>query len=93
MVSIYQQFPDPFFSNSSEMSHTSTSISGIVRCVAMGDAYFPVDFARGDARFNTIYMTDPKISLYGYGPSVVDFRSGEIMNATVLLGFSPFTQV
>ncbi len=27
-----------------------------------------------------------------YGPSIVDFRSGEILTASVLLGFSPFTR-
>merc|ERR1712159_917840 len=49
----------------------------------------PSEYHSGDARFNSIFMGDPD-GLLGYGPSVVDFRSGEILVANVLLGFSTF---
>ena len=66
---------------------------GPIDCVAPGDADFPEDYARGDARFNVIYMTNPVMEgLLGYGPSVVDFRSGEILVAHCLLGFKPFVE-
>ena len=66
---------------------------GPIDCVAPGDADFPDDYARGDARFNVIYMTNPVMEgLLGYGPSVVDFRSGEILVAHCLLGFKPFVE-
>jgi hypothetical protein len=59
---------------------------GPIACVAPEDDDFPADFARGDARFNAIFMTNPMWNLLGYGPSVVDFRSGEILVSHVLLG-------
>jgi hypothetical protein len=67
---------------------------GPVACVAPGDKDFPSDFARGDARFSVIYMTDPSVApgLLGYGPSIVDFRSGEILVSHVLLGFRSFVE-
>ena len=66
---------------------------GPIRCVAPGDVDFPDDFARGDARFSVIYMTNPSMAgLLGYGPSIVDFRSGEILVAHCLLGFKPFVE-
>eukprot|EP00943_MAST-04B_sp_MAST-4B-sp1_P002346 g2346.t1 len=66
---------------------------GPIQCVAPGDVDFPDDFARGDARFNVIYMTNPSMAgLLGYGPSIVDFRSGEILVAHCLLGFKPFVE-
>lgn len=65
---------------------------GPIACVAPEDDDFPADFARGDARFNAIFMTNPMWNLLGYGPSVVDFRSGEILVSHVLLGFSAFVE-
>ena len=54
----------------------------VVDCVASGDADFPADYAPGDARFSVIHMTNPESGgLLGYGPSVVDFRSGQILAA------------
>ena len=63
----------------------------VVQCLSPDDEGFPVDYARGDARFNAIYLTDPAIPVYGFGPSLTDFRSGEILVSHVLLGFSAFT--
>ena len=41
----------------------------------------------------TSYMTNPVMEgLLGYGPSVVDFRSGEILVAHCLLGLKPFVE-
>eukprot|EP00929_Paragymnodinium_shiwhaense_P002121 TRINITY_DN102316_c0_g1_i1.p1 TRINITY_DN102316_c0_g1~~TRINITY_DN102316_c0_g1_i1.p1 ORF type:complete len:1104 (+),score=274.47 TRINITY_DN102316_c0_g1_i1:54-3365(+) len=62
----------------------------VVRCLAPGDEDFPADYARGDARYNAIYMTDSIFQVYGFGPSIKDFRSGEILVAHVLLGFGAF---
>eukprot|EP01052_Picozoa_sp_SAG31_P062447 SAG31_NODE_21426_length_550_cov_0.682927_2_plen_148_part_01 len=60
----------------------------------MGDEGFPKDFSRGDARHNTITMTNPEAAgLLGYGPSVVDYRSGELLSAQIMLGFDAFTRV
>ena len=66
----------------------------VVACLAAGDEGFPEDFAPGDARFSCIHMTNPaRGGLLGYGPSVVDFRSGEILSAQIMLGFDAFTSV
>ena len=35
----------------------------------------------------------PPLSVLSYGPSIVDFRSGEILSAQILLGFDAFTGV
>eukprot|EP00928_Gymnodinium_smaydae_P030839 TRINITY_DN22810_c0_g1_i1.p1 TRINITY_DN22810_c0_g1~~TRINITY_DN22810_c0_g1_i1.p1 ORF type:complete len:854 (-),score=133.87 TRINITY_DN22810_c0_g1_i1:148-2709(-) len=64
----------------------------VLRCVAPGDPDWPEDYSRGDARFIAIHMTDPHIPVLGYGPSVVDFRSGEILAASIVLGFRPFLE-
>ena len=65
-----------------------------VICLAKGDADYPDDFSTGDARFSSIHMTNPARSgLLGYGPSVVDFRSGEILAAQIMLGFDAFSSV
>ena len=60
---------------------------GTVVCLAKGDDDYPEDFSTGDARFSSIHMTNPaRGGLLGYGPSVVDFRSGEILAAQIMLG-------
>eukprot|EP00949_MAST-11_sp_MAST-11-sp1_P005358 g5358.t1 len=64
----------------------------VIICVAPGDALYPRDFRRGDARYNAIYMTEPAIPVYGYGPSIVDPRTGEVLVSHVLLGFSAFSE-
>lgn len=65
-----------------------------VVCLAQGDAGYPEDFSTGDARFSSICMTNPaRGGLLGYGPSVVDFRSGEILAAQIMLGFDAFSEV
>ena len=61
----------------------------VVHCIAPGDKRFPKEYQCGDARFNSIFMGEPP-GLFGYGPSLVDFRSGEILVANILLGFSAF---
>ena len=66
--------------------------SNVVQCLSIEDDDFPTDYARGDARYSAIYMTDPAIPVYGFGPSLTDFRSGEIIVGHVLLGFSAFTE-
>jgi hypothetical protein len=66
--------------------------SNVVQCLSENDDNFPTDYARGDARYSAIYMTDPAIPVYGFGPSLTDFRSGEIIVSHVLLGFSAFTE-
>ena len=67
--------------------------SGVMRCFAPGDPGWPSDYALGDLRYNSIFMTNPAMAgLYGYGPSVVDYRSGEILVGSVLLGFDAFVQ-
>eukprot|EP00468_Gymnochlora_sp_CCMP2014_P003546 CAMPEP_0167749822 /NCGR_PEP_ID=MMETSP0110_2-20121227/5632_1 /TAXON_ID=629695 /ORGANISM="Gymnochlora sp., Strain CCMP2014" /LENGTH=898 /DNA_ID=CAMNT_0007635041 /DNA_START=1 /DNA_END=2697 /DNA_ORIENTATION=- len=63
-----------------------------VKCYTKDDAEFPDSYSPGDARWNAIFMTDPLIPILGYGPSVTDFRSGEILVAHVLLGFSSFVR-
>ena len=66
---------------------------GVMRCFAPGDEGWPVDYALGDLRYNSIFMTNPAMAgLYGYGPSLVDYRSGEILVGSVLLGFDAFVQ-
>ena len=57
-----------------------------VRCLAHTDEDWPEDFGLGDVRFNPIVMTEAPV--LGYGPSVCDFRSGEILHASVVLGLS-----
>ena len=64
----------------------------VVRCFLPTDDNFPKDYARGDARFNAIYLTDPAIPVYGFGPSLTDFRREKFFVSHVLLGFSAFTQ-
>ena len=59
----------------------------VLQCVAEGDLAWPASYHAGDARFNCIFMGDPE-GLLGYGPSLVDFRSGEILVSNVLLGFT-----
>ena len=63
-----------------------------VKCYSEGDQGFPEDYECGDARWSAIYMTDPNTPVYGFGPSVTDFRSGEILVSHVLLGFGAFVQ-
>eukprot|EP00466_Bigelowiella_natans_P018561 jgi/Bigna1/90695/estExt_fgenesh1_pg.C_760107 len=63
-----------------------------VKCYSKGDVGFPLDYSAGDARYSAIFMTDPFFSVYGYGPSLTDFRSGEILVGHVLLGFSSFVR-
>jgi len=60
----------------------------VVRCLCPGDPDWPEDYNPGDTRFNPIVMTETFV--LGYGPSIVDFRSGEILHAAIVLGFSTF---
>jgi len=66
--------------------------ASVLQCVAKGDVGWPDDYSRGDARFIAIHMTEPQVPVLGYGPSVVDFRSGEILAASIVLGFRPFLE-
>jgi hypothetical protein len=63
----------------------------VLQCLAPDDVGFPEDLVKGDARYNVIAMAEPP-GLLGYGPSIVDFRSGEILVAHVLLGLTAFSQ-
>ncbi|CAK0799146.1 unnamed protein product [Prorocentrum cordatum] len=65
---------------------------GVLRCHLPGEDGFPEDYSRGDARYNSIYMTDSLLPVYGFGPSLRDFRTGELLVAHVLLGFSAFVE-
>ena len=38
--------------------------SDVVQCLSIDDPEFPKDYARGDARYNAIYMTEPAIPVY-----------------------------
>ena len=62
----------------------------VLQCLAPNDVGYPDDLVKGDARYNVIAMAEPQ-GLLGYGPSVVDFRSGEILVAHVLLGLTAFS--
>ena len=66
--------------------------TNVVQCLASYDEKFPKDYARGDARYSAVYMTDPAIPVYGFGPSLTDFRTGEIIVGHILLGLSAFTE-
>ena len=59
--------------------------------MAKGDLDWPNEYHAGDARFNSVFMGDPT-GLLGFGPSLVDFRSGEILVSNVLLGLSTFVR-
>lgn len=62
----------------------------VVECVAPADPKFPADYNQGDARFSVVYLAlSPRLPVLGFGPSIVDCRSGEIMRAHVLLGLEP----
>lgn len=54
------------------------------------DESFDVDV--GDLRFNTINLIDEKMDtgLLGYGPSISDTKSGEIISATTNMYLTPF---
>ena len=51
----------------------------------------PRDYCAGDVRYSSIFMSNHE-GLFGYGPSLTDFRSGEILVAHVLLGFDAFSE-
>ena len=38
--------------------------SDVVQCLSIDDPNFPKDYARGDARYSAIYMTEPAIPVY-----------------------------
>ncbi|CAL1132542.1 unnamed protein product [Cladocopium goreaui] len=66
----------------------------LVLCVAPGDDEYPEEYEAGDGRHIAIFMTNPSTKgLLGYGPSTlalvpncaVDYRSGEILTASVVL--------
>lgn len=58
----------------------------LVLCVAPGDDEYPEEYEAGDGRHIAIFMTNPSTKgLLGYGPSAVDYRSGEILTASVVL--------
>ena len=63
----------------------------VLQCLAPDDVGYPDDLVKGDAHYNVIAMAEPP-GLLGYGPSIVDFRSGEILVAHVLLGLTAFSQ-
>eukprot|EP00931_Biecheleriopsis_adriatica_P045267 TRINITY_DN25949_c0_g1_i1.p1 TRINITY_DN25949_c0_g1~~TRINITY_DN25949_c0_g1_i1.p1 ORF type:complete len:1540 (-),score=362.19 TRINITY_DN25949_c0_g1_i1:18-4046(-) len=60
----------------------------VMHCSVPGDSDYPEEYAPGDGRHIAIFMTNPSTKgLLGYGPSAVDYRSGEILMASVVLGF------
>jgi len=62
-------------------------LCNIMRCVAPGDLDYPTEYVQGDGRHIAISMTNPSTrGLLGCGPSAVDYRSGEILMASVMLG-------
>ena len=62
----------------------------VVECIAPSHPDFPEDYDQGDARFSVVYLAlSPRLPVLGFGPSIVDCRTGEIMRAHVLLGLEP----
>ena len=62
--------------------------------MAPTDPEYPLDYAPGDGRHLAIFMTNPSTKgLLGYGPSAVDYRSGEILYASVLLALKGHVKV
>ncbi|CAJ1355824.1 unnamed protein product, partial [Effrenium voratum] len=66
----------------------------VLRCVKPKDEQYPEEYEPGDGRHIAIFMTNPsRKGLLGYGPSAVDYRSGEILMASVVLGLKPHVQI
>ncbi|CAE7387875.1 cdc48 [Symbiodinium sp. CCMP2456] len=66
----------------------------VLRCVGPDDSDYPEEYHPGDGRHIAIFMTNPSTKgLLGYGPSAFDYRSGEILMASVMLGLKPHVKV
>lgn len=55
-----------------------------VRAILPGDKDWPDDYAAGDVRYNSISWAPSLGSTYALGPSDVDPRTGEILNADIV---------
>eukprot|EP00434_Breviolum_minutum_P029675 symbB.v1.2.026233.t1/scaffold2605.1/size75065/4 len=66
----------------------------LLHCVAPGDVDYPDEYEAGDGRHVAIFMTNPSTKgLLGYGPSAVDYRSGEILTASVVLALKSHVKI
>lgn len=61
---------------------------GTVRAVSPGDADWPADYDAADMRFSSVTWAPSLQSVYSVGPSTVDPRSGEILNADIVFAES-----
>jgi hypothetical protein len=57
---------------------------GAIRALRPGDPSWPVDYDAGDIRYSSITFAPSLDSVYAVGPSTVDPRSGEILNADIM---------
>ena len=66
----------------------------VLHCVAPDDSDYPQEYQPGDGRHISIFMTNPSTKgLLGYGPSAFDYRSGEILMASVVLGLKSHVKI
>ncbi|CAE7203586.1 cdc48, partial [Symbiodinium pilosum] len=66
----------------------------VLHCVAPDDSDYPEEYQPGDGRHISIFMTNPSTKgLLGYGPSAFDYRSGEILMASVVLGLKSHVKI
>lgn len=56
-----------------------------IRAVLPGDPDWPADYAHGDVRYSTINWVVSVGKTFALGPTVVDPRSGEIMDSDILV--------
>jgi hypothetical protein len=61
---------------------------GTVRALRPGDAGWPSDYAAEDIRYSGITFAPSLDAVYAVGPSTVDPRSGEILNADIMFAHS-----
>ena len=66
----------------------------MLQCIGPEDSDYPEEYEPGDGRHISIFMTNPSTKgLLGYGPSAFDYRSGEILMASVVLGLKPHVKI
>ena len=61
---------------------------GTIRALRPGDAGWPADYAAEDIRYSGITFAPSLDAVYAVGPSTVDPRSGEILNADIMFAHS-----
>lgn len=66
------------------MSYEEAGFTNAIRAVLPGDEDWPDDYAVGDARYSTVSWAPSVSSTFAIGPSNVDPRSGEIVNADIV---------